>query len=54
MKTLLYYTYFGIRDVLDILILEEIDAVEENLAGDDILRLIETLDQVAEVSDGYT
>ena len=41
----------ALRDVLDILILEEIDAVEENQAGDDIFRLRETLDQVAEVSD---
>jgi hypothetical protein len=36
-------------DVLEIIILEEIDAVEENYAGDDIFRLRKMLSQVAKV-----
>jgi hypothetical protein len=37
--------------VLDVLILEEINAVEENFVTDDIIRLRETLEHVAEGID---
>jgi hypothetical protein len=38
-------------NVLDILVLEEINAVEENLVSDDIFRLRETLEHIAEGID---
>ena len=42
---------FALINVLDILVLEEINAVEENFVIDDIIRLRETLEHVVEGID---